>query len=163
MKKAIIIVSIVALLGTAVYFYYKGQAKILEDQATYELTKIQLKKLDMDDTALTLQMKITNPSNLQAQVTKLDIDLYLNDKKISKIIDSGSFVLPAKGFTFVDLQANFSPNQIYGQTADILQVTVKIKDATIAIKGAAKVLLGGFITFNLPVEYSTSVRTLLGK
>jgi LEA14-like dessication related protein len=163
LKKAIIIVSIVALLGTAAYFYYQKQATVLQDEAGYEITRISADKLDMDESIFGIQMKITNPSTLQARIVSLEIDVYLNKILISKINDNGSFVLPAKGFTFVDLHAVFSPNEIYGKTADILQLTVQLKDAVIDLKGKAKVLLGGFIPFTLPIQYSTSARSIIHK
>lgn len=159
MKKVIIILSIVAVIGTAAFFYYKNQIGLLQAM-TFQPVGITADKIDLDDTQLQIKTQVTSNATLQAEVTSIDVDVYINNIKVAKVTQNDSFLLPAKGFTYVNIRFAFSPRQLFLNAVDILNFSVKLKDANIDVRGTAQAKIG-VITAPVPISYSTTIKTLL--
>lgn len=159
MKKIIIIGGVLILLGTGAYFYYKDQIDLLRESEVQPV-EITADKIDLDDTRLQIKSKVTSDSALQAQITGIDVDIYINNIKVGKVEENGSFILPAKGFTYVPIKFAFSPRQIFLDLKDILSLAAKTKNATIDVRGKINAKIG-ILPVPIPVYYSTTVKDLL--
>lgn len=160
MKKVIIIGSIVLLIGTAAFFYYRNQANILQDKSSLKIVDIVPVTLGIDETVLNVKVQISNVSNLQAQVTSLNLDVLFNNIKVGTIA-SDPFIIPANGFSNAEAVVNFSPEEILGNVGDILTISARLKDVAIKIDGVAWIILGGFIPWKIDFIYNTTLKEFL--
>ncbi len=159
MKKAVIITSIVLVVGGGAYYYYTRQINMLEN-LEYKGTGLQIITMTEDLVVVTLRLRITSKSTLEAVITDLNLDFYLNDIKLANVVDDKKIVIPAKGYSDVDLKISFSPKEIRQDFVTLASYFIQTSDANIKLNGYAKVK-SAFITLRLPFEYETTLREFM--
>lgn len=159
MKKIIIISSIVLVVGGGIYYFYKRQIELLKE-LTYKPMGLQLVKLDMDESIINLKLRITSTSTIEAMVDELNLDFYLNGIKLANIVENRTIVIPARGYSDVDLKIAFSPQAIKENVVSLGSYFIQKKDALIRLNGYAKVK-SAFMSLRLPFEYETTLKELM--
>lgn len=160
MKKAIIIFSGLAVVGFAGYYFYNKQVNLLTEMK-YKFVGVSVDQLALINTVANLKIQIESDSTLEAEILDLDLDVYINDKYIGKITENKKIVIPAKGYSVVEVKVTTNALQAGTGLLDSAAQIWKAKDALLTVKGVAKVK-SAFITFNkVPVNYSESIKYLM--
>jgi LEA14-like dessication related protein len=160
MKKFIIIGIVVAGLGLGIagYYYYSKQVDLLRDMS-FKLLGVQAPKIGIDDTVLDITLRATSESTLQATIVNLYLDIFVNDVKVFTIVKDTAFLLPAKGYTDIDVTAQFSPRKLLFSATDILSAAAKMKNAKIDIRGSATAKIPVLNkNKNIPIDYTTYLK-----
>ena len=76
MKKGLLILGGISLLGFAIYRYFKYQVNLLT-QYEWKISGIKVKKFSFNQIALDLSILFTSKSDLEAKVNKIYLDLFL--------------------------------------------------------------------------------------
>ncbi len=160
MKKAIIIGSIVVLIGGAGYYFYTREINKLYNM-NYEFVGIQFENLSLATPVMNIRLKITSDSTLEAQLSDLDLDVYINGAKIGKITDVKKIIIPAKGYSFVDIKVALDSTELMGKGFQLIADIYKAKDATLTLKGTTTIK-SAFLSFkNTKIDYTESIKYLL--
>lgn len=159
MKKAIIILAIVAALGISGYVFYKKQIDKLMDM-DYEFMGFQLHNLSVSKSIADVKIKLISDSTLEAEILDLYLDVYINGKFVGVVSENKKILIPAKGYSIVDFHIAADLSKVGENALDLAGQIWANKDATIQLKGTAKVK-SSFITVRVPIDYSESIKYLL--
>lgn len=159
MKKAIIISSIVILLGAGVYFFYKRQVDALYDMG-YNILGFQVNKVSETETIVNVKVRITSDSTIEAEVRDVDLDAYIDGIKCGKVYENSVIVIPAKGYSDIDIKVVANLKEIGVNGLTLLGQLWANKDAMLTLKGTARVKTA-FLSFKVPVDYTESIKYLL--
>jgi len=156
------ILSIIGVLlagtGYAGYRYFKKQAALLED---YDITPIGVKVLRWDKNAdmaiLEFTVRISNKAAIEATITKLYSDVYLNDQYVGYVNNNGNILIPGKGAADAKLQVTFAPKQVLKNLVSTIGILLNTKDVPYRLKGYAR-LKSSFIAFSIPFDQTRSLK-----
>jgi LEA14-like dessication related protein len=157
MKKALIFVGIAGAV-TGIVFYYKKQIAMLED-FDYKIIGFKVDHVKEEDALIYITFRVFNKSKLQAVITDLNLDVLLDQVKIASIEEARQILVPANGYSDVEIKVAFSPKNI-GQNIVNLAIGFAGKmDTFIQLNGYMK-LKAGFIKTSVPFSYNTSVKEM---
>lgn len=156
MKKALIITGCLGVLGYAVYRYIMVQTALLKD-FSYKIIGFNIQNISRTNLAFTLKIRFINQSSIEATVSKLYSDVFVEGKNIGFIVETKSFVIPAKGSSDIDLYFSVQLKEILTNFVDLLIAVATKKDLMFSLRGTAKVS-SGFITATIPINFDSSVK-----
>lgn len=159
MKKALLIIGGLSVLGFGIYKYFKTQADLLL-QFTWDFKGFKIKKFSLSEIALDLSIVFRSKANIEAKITKLYLDAFLNGKNVGYVSEEQSFIIPAKGSATIPLFISLNPKSVINNVIDLSLGVAKNKDVKLTLSGYAKVESGFFKT-TLPIKYETSVKEYL--
>jgi hypothetical protein len=99
-------------------------------------------------------------SDVEVVVQSFILDFYFNGKKVGYLEDTTEFVIPAKGYTTIPFKYTLNPQLIFSNAVDIVSYALRQKDASISVRGYAK-LKSGFVKVALPISYDTTIKQIL--
>lgn len=155
MKKIIIIGSAVGLAALAVKFY-SDQIALLKE-LEYSDFSFKLKAFSFNEVVVEITMKIYSKSRLEAKITDLNLDVFVEGKKWGTINETNPIIIPAKAFSIITLDVAILPKTIAFDFVNLSSQIQAKKDAEVIINGYAKVQTA-FIKTNIPFEHKTTVR-----
>ncbi len=158
-KKIILFVVGVGVLGFGLYRYFKSQAILLSDY-TYEILSIKVKSLTKTQISFDLGFRFISKADISATVERLYLDVVAEGKNVGYIVEDKPFVIPANGYSDITLGFSFDPQLVLKNIVEILLNTTQKKDLNFAIKGYAKIK-SGFVSTTIPIEYSTTIKQYL--
>ncbi len=156
MKKTLLIVGGLGLIGFALYRYITAQAKLVQD-FDYKISGFNVLKFTETEIIVVLKVLFTNVSAIAGTVNSLSADLYLNDVKTGSVMENNPVVVPANGSNTIDLTISVNPTEILGNILTIIGGTIGDKDVILKIDGSASIS-SGFIYKSLPVKFSTGIK-----
>lgn len=162
--KPIKVISIFAglgLIGYAVYRYYMKQIDFIKD-ITYQVKGIKIREFSKKNISLDVTAQIFNASNVEATVTQMYLDVFINGVKVGKVNEIKDIVIKPKQSTIIDFNFAFDPTIIAKNIVDLITLSVSAKDVLIDIKGYIRVK-SGFLSTPLPFEYQTNLKSYLKK
>lgn len=159
MKKTIIVLSIVAVLGVGGYLFYKSQIDKLYGM-DYGFESVRFENIAFDNTVIDLKLRVTSDSTLEAEISDLDLDAYINGVKVGKIVDNRKIIIPAKGYSIVDIKVSINMDEVRMNGIAVLGDIWKNKDANLTLKGSAKVKTA-FIKVPTKIDYTESIKYLM--
>lgn len=159
MKKAIIIGSIVTVVGTAVFLFIRRQRKLIEETG-FEVLNIRYNSLDKGILSLTMDLKVINKSSISANVSSVSVDAYINGKKAGTAKTNRSYSVPAKGSVNAVVDIVIDLNELKKNAFDIANVSLEMKDASINLKADVAINKSG-VNVNIPYSYTTSIKEIL--
>jgi LEA14-like dessication related protein len=159
MKKILLFTAGFAALGYVIYRYVIIQTSLLKD-FSYKIIGIQVHSLTKTNLAFTLKIRFTNQSSIEATVSKLYSDVYLDGKNVGFITESKSFVIPGNGSSDVDIYFSLQIGDFLQNIVGLVLGAVQNKDIILSLRGTAKVS-SGFITTTIPISYDTSLKKYL--
>jgi LEA14-like dessication related protein len=161
-KKNIIIASIIGGVGIfaySIYRYIKIQADLLQ-KFSYKIIGINFDKFDANLIKGNISVLFTSESDVEVVVKSFYLDFYLNGNRVGYIEEGTEFIVPSRSSTTIPLSFTLNPQLVFTNVVDLIEYTMKTKDASIYISGYAK-LKSGFISVTLPIEYNTTLTELL--
>lgn len=159
MKKLIVIGAIVLVVGSAAYFFYSREITKLEDM-DYTFEGVFIDNISTSNTAMTVLTRITSSSTIEALITNLNLDAYINDVYMGKVINNGSIIIPAKGYSDVSFEIIADNNNIKENALSLIAGAILSKDAMLTLRGTAKIK-SAFLTLNTDINYTDSIKSLL--
>ncbi len=159
MKKALIILAIVAVIGFTAFTFYKKQFDKLIDM-DYEFMAVQLESASLDNTVANVKIKLISDSTLEAVIKDLDLDIYIDGVYVGNITENKEILIPAKGYSIVDFHIKADVTEVKTNALNLIGKIWINKDAILTLKGKAKIKFA-FLNIPVPVDYTESVKYLL--
>jgi hypothetical protein len=162
MKKAVVSVLVlggVAGFGYALYTYAKRQASLLQDY-TYRIVDFKIDTFELQKIKGSISVLFSSKSDVEVVVQNFILDFEFNGKKVGYLEDNTEFVIPAKGSTTIPFNFTLNPQLIFSNAVEIVSYALRQKDASISVKGFAKIK-SGFISATLPISYNTTIKEIL--
>lgn len=157
--KTIAIVGGLGLIGFAIYRFYKFQIDFIKN-IEYRIVKIKINKLSKILVSMDITMRVFNYSNIDATIKEMFLDLLINDVKVGNVQESKDIKIKASGQTDVTFTFNINPALIITNIAQIANMAIALKDATVVAKGYAKIE-SGLLKATVPYEYKTTFKEYL--
>jgi LEA14-like dessication related protein len=157
--KPILIFSGLGVIGFALYRYYQKQINFLKD-IQYKIIGIKIANISKDDVALDITQRVYNASNVEAVVTEVYLDIYLDGIKVGNINEIQDIVILPTKSTDVSYRFSFNPTLILKNIVNLVTLTLKLKDLRINAEGYVKVH-SGFIYTTIPFSYENNLKSLL--
>jgi len=155
MKKAVLFIAGFGILAGAVYWYIKVQAALLKD-FSYKIIGFRVQNISKTNLSFTLKFLFVNQSSIEAKVTNIYSDVFLEGKNVGFITESKEFIIPEKGSTEIELYFSLQLSGVILNLPNILEAILLKKNLQFSLKGTATVK-SGFITKTLPIEYNSTV------
>lgn len=162
--KALKTVSILAglgLIGYAIYKYYLKQIDFIKD-ITYQVKGVKIKEFSKTKVSLDITALIFNASNVEATVTQMYLDVFINGIKVGNVNEIKDILIKPKQSTSIEFNFAFNPSLIFKNIVDLISLTIAAKDMVIDIKGYIR-MKSGFLSTPLPFEYQTNLKSYLKK
>lgn len=161
-KPIILTASVLAVggIGYAAFRYFNKQKALLLDYSI-EPIDIKLSKRTPEQWVVDFTVRLTNKSAIDATLSRLYADIYINDVNIGYVTDTSTVAIPAKGTADIKLQLSFAPKAIIGNAVDLLLGILTAKNMTYRLKGYVK-LSSGFIPVpEIPFDETGSIKDFI--
>jgi len=159
MKKALLILGSLGLLGYGIYRYFSTQADILKN-FTWKISGFKIIRFNLKELAIDVTFLFSSSADIEATINKLYLDLYLDGKNVGFITESKKFIIPAKGSTNIPLHISVNPQVIFKNIIDVTLGAFKNKDLRFRLNGYVNVK-SGILSTTIPVDYETSIKEYL--
>jgi LEA14-like dessication related protein len=159
MKKALLIIGGLSVLGFGVYKYFKIQADLLS-KYEWKIAGIKILKFNLTELAMQLTIRFTSKADLEAKIENIYLDLFLEGKNVGFVTETKPFIIPANGSSDVKLSVSINPQAVLKNITDIVLGVSKNKDIKLGINGYAKIKSGLF-SATLPIVVETSLKEYL--
>lgn len=159
MKKVLLAVGGLSLLGFGLYKYFKTQADLLS-KFSWKIQGFKIRKFSFQELAIDVTFLFTSVADLEAKVQKLYLDLYLEGKNVGYIMEEKEFIIPAKGSSSIPIFVSINPQAIFKNIIDFTLNIGKNKDVRFKMDGFASIK-SGFISTTLPIKYETTLKEYL--
>jgi LEA14-like dessication related protein len=161
----------VIVLGGIGYWYYTSQIELLKNSIVLTPVRVQLGSYTTEKADLLLTLRISNESNLDAEILDFSGSVILNGIKLADItLNKDQFIdattrktniLPARGYSDIDLVVSFAPNKILGDAWTIIKQFANTKDIAIQLADGQARIKTGFIKTTIPIPYYTTLQQIL--
>ena len=156
MKKSLLYIGGVGLLGGLLVWYFKKQADLLL-QYKVDIVGVKFNTISTKNVNMVISCKLTNMSDIEVQVNKMYMDVAIEGQNAGYVINEKVFAIPSHGYNYIDLNIAFNPKLILTNILGIGLGVAQNKDIKIDLKGFANIK-SGFLTTTLPIKYSTTLR-----
>lgn len=159
MKKILLAVGGLSLLGFGLYKYFKTQADLLT-KLSWKIQGFKIRKFSFQELAIDVNFLFTSVADLEAKIEKLYLDLYLEGKNVGYIMEEKEFIIPAKGSSSIPIFVSINPQAVFKNIIDFTLNIGKNKDVKFKMDGFASIK-SGFISTTLPIKYETTLKEYL--
>jgi len=159
MKKALLILGSVGLLGFGLWRYFKKQAEILKD-FTWKIAGFKIIRFNINELAVDVTFLFSSSADVEATINKLYLDLYLDGKNVGFLNEVRKFIIPANGSTNIPIHLSVNPQSIFKNIIDLTLGAYKNKDLKFKLSGYVNIK-SGILSTTIPVEYETSIQQYL--
>ena len=160
MKKTLLYLGGFGLLGGALYYYFKKQAGLLL-QYKVDIVGVKFGKVSTSSVDMVISVKFTSIADLEAKVNKMYLDVAIEGANVGYVTNDKTFIVPAKGHSYIDLNITFNPKLVLGNAVDIILGVKKNKDINVDLNGFANVS-SGMLSTTLPIKYHTTIKEYFG-
>jgi LEA14-like dessication related protein len=157
--KPTLIIGGLGIIGYALYRYYQKQLNFLQN-IQYSLKGFKIINVAKEAVTLEITQRIFNSSNVEANVSEMYLDLYINQIKVGTIDESKDILLLPNKSTDVSYKLTFDPQLILKNVVNLVTLTIALKDMQIKAEGYVKVK-SSFISTTIPFSYKNNLKSLL--
>lgn len=150
-----------AVIGVALYRYYKKQIDFLKD-ITYQVVGFRVVSISLDKVSLDIKARIFNASNVEATVKEMYLDVLINGVKVGNVNEVKDILIMPTKSTDISFNFSFSPKLIGMNIVELISSSVNSKDLLLKLEGYVK-MKSGFISASLPFEYENNLKSYLKK
>ena len=142
-------------LGAGLFMHFKEQIRLLKSYC-YKIRNVVFKNVTQDKIDMSLQLAIRNQSDIDIDISKYQLDIFIDSVKIATITDSIKQKMKSKAVSNIALNVSMNPKQVFKNTNDLIAIVNKFlfdkNNLTIGIKGTLSAG-SSFLSFaNLPID-----------
>lgn len=141
------------------YRYFNRQSKLLND---YDIRPVGIKVIQWakDGSIATLEftVRITNKSDIEATITRLYSDIYLNGQYVGYASNKDTMLIPARGSADGKIRTTFVPKQVLKNLVNDLATLLLKGDLPYRMKGYARVK-SSFLGIAIPFDETGNVKS----
>lgn len=161
MKKGWIFAGLgVGILGFGLFKYFQIQAQLLKDY-DYKIVGIKIRKFNVSEATIEFVVRFINKSNIEATITNLYLDIFIEGQNAGYVTNSNRLLLPANGSSDIPLIFSFSPKMVINNIVSFVVTGTKNKDLSFQIKGYADVR-SGFVKKSIKIDFKDVLSTYIG-
>ena len=127
---------------------------------TYEIDGVAINRFTTKNLEGYVDWQFINASDLVGQVKDIDVDFLYKGNNIGCISMPGPYLVPAKGSANVRTNFKLDLEQIYSRALMAISELAQKGDVTIQIKGSVRVRTGQIFYVKLPIETTTTAKTI---
>jgi hypothetical protein len=146
-------------LGYRVYSLYAKKAAGAMDWE-YVINSVGLTKYSIKEIEGFVDWDFINATELVGQVKDIEVDLLYKGSRIGSISMPGPYLVPAKGSAAVRTNFKLNLEQVYSKALMAISELAQYGDINIEIKGSARVRSGQLLWAKIPVQTTTTAKTL---
>jgi hypothetical protein len=146
-------------LGYRVYSLYAKKAAGSMDWE-YVINSVGLTKYSTKEIEGFVDWDFINATELVGQVKDIDVDFLYKGNVIGGINMPGPYLVPAKGSAAVRTNFKLNLEQVYSKALMAISELAQYGDINIEIKGSARVRSGQLLWAKIPVQTTTTAKTL---
>ena len=160
MKKTLLYIGGIGLIGYGIYRYYAIEKSLLENY-DLQIVDIGFNGLSSNNVNMNLTAHFTSKADVTAKVSQLYIDVLINGQHVGTITNTAVFNIPAHGSVDIPMNLSFNPQIVVANALNILLSIASNKDMPVEMTGYAKIK-SGFIGVSYPIDYKTTVKNFIG-
>ena len=146
-------------LGYRVYsLYAKKAAKAMDWE--YIINAVGLTKYSTKEIEGYVDWDFINATELVGQVKDINVDLLYKGSRIGSIAMPGPYLVPAKGSANVRTNFKLNLEQVYAKALLAISELAQYGDVQLEISGSARVRSGQLLWVKLPIQTTTTAKTL---
>ena len=154
MRKVLVWLGIVGIVGSLGVYYYKQYETFKKFKV--DLAGMKLVDFSFENTTVAVRLKVTNYSSVEAAVSNLHVDLYVNDQFVGTAYqDSSTLLIPSLGYNFIAANITIINGPIVQQLMTISNAGDNAKIA-VRTKGSLSVASG---VLNVSVKFDETYNT----
>lgn len=146
-------------LGYRVYSLYAKKAAGAMDWE-YVINSVGLTKYSIKEIEGFVDWDFINATELVGQVKDIDVQFLYKGNVIGGISMPGPYLVPAKGSAAVRTNFKLNLEQVYSKALMAISELAQYGDINIEIKGSARVRSGQLLWAKIPVQTTTTAKTL---
>ena len=151
-----------AIVGGGAYLY---QYVSLITKLIYNVGNLKLNYFSLSQTELTADLSIENKGWFTAKIQNAEIDIYIEEKFVGKLIKNEPFTLLPASTTLVPVIVSINPSSLGGNLKDIFNsIDFSSSESNLSnlnIKFVGKLTTKVYgIPFNIPFTYSDKINNL---
>lgn len=156
------LLALVAIVGGGAYIVHYTK---LISKLKYSIGQINLKYFSLGNTQLTADLVIRNDGWFTSQIEKMIIDVYIDNRFVTKIVDNQPFTILPVSTTVVPTTISFDPQSLGRNISSLISSTNLSSDDTgfgqLNIKFDGKLTTKVYgIPFNVPFTYTDNIKNL---
>jgi hypothetical protein len=146
-------------LGYRVYSLYAKKAAGAMDWE-YIINSVGLTKYSTKEIEGYVDWDFINATELVGQVRDINVDLLYKGSRIGSIAMPGPYLVPAKGSANVRTNFKLNLEQVYAKALLAISELAQYGDIQLEISGSARVRSGQLLWVKLPIQTTTTAKTL---
>lgn len=148
----------VAMIGGAIYAYFKRQYDLLTD-FEWRVMDIRFDNVSLNQLKGKITFRFENKSDIEITISNFYMDMYLNNEYIGWLEDTREFVIPSKGFNDIEFGFSVNPQLLIKNALDIATLGSKLRDAIFSFDGALTAR-SGFVKAAVKLKCDCSVKNM---
>jgi hypothetical protein len=146
-------------LGYRVYSLYAKKAAGAMDWE-YLINAVGLTKYSTKEIEGYVDWDFINATELVGQVKDINVDLKYKGSRIGSISMPGPYLVPAKGTANVRTNFKLNLEQVYAKALLAISELAQYGDIQMEISGSARVRSGQLLWAKIPIQTTTTAKTL---
>lgn len=159
MKKTLLVIGGLSLLGYGLYRYLKQQAFLLS-KYTWKVSRIDNVKFNINELSMDITFLFSSTADIEAKINRLYLDIFLNDKNVGYVTETKVFIIPARGQSLVPIRISVNPKSVLQNIIGFGLGVAKDKDIKFKFDGFADIK-SGFVKTTLPIKYESTIKEYL--
>jgi hypothetical protein len=147
------------LLGYRVYSLYAKKGVNVMDW-NYKIDAVGINRYTTKNLEGYVDWQFINAGDLVGQVKDIDVNFLYKGNRIGSISMPGPYLVPAKGSAAVRTNFKLDLEEIYSKALMAISELAQYGDITIQVKGSARVRTGQLFYVKLPIETTTTAKTI---
>ncbi len=156
-KKIILFAAGLSVIGLGIWHYVKRQQELLS-QFKWEVEALDIPTLTATSVVVNMKIKFISIADVEAKVNNVYLNVLVQGQPVGYVVNTEPFIVPAHGYSFINLSINFNPTLVLGGLVDIILGVIKNKNMTVSLDGYANIK-SGWVSTTLPIEYSSEFKT----
>lgn len=147
MKQLLLVLSIIIVVSSC---------KKPEEEPEFKYVQnIQVKKITGQEVLLNAEAVFYNPNDMRMKLREVDVDVFVDEKKVGKINQDVNMIIPAKADFTVPFDATLNISDVGG--LNTLISLMGGKKLRVKYAGHIKVTVHG-LPFRVPIDFENDVR-----
>lgn len=146
----------IAIIGVVIWKYYATQINKLFNYS-WSINSVKLTNIGGGKLGLDVNAKLTNPSEIKANISNMFIKIYLGKVFIGTVTDIEDFTIEPQGSYNLPLKIDFTLSNLSGNWVDLARQFREKKDLPLAFIGYATVQYK-IAKVKVPFTYETTIK-----